>query len=71
MQLTLIEMPGTPGATAFDAWQRWPPAQPGKLGFYKGRFFGVVESPASDRETLDLFTSDVQKTLSGSGEGRW
>jgi hypothetical protein len=71
MQLTLIDMPGTPGATAFDAWQKWPPGQLGKLGFYKGRFFGVVESAASDRKVLHLFTTAVEKTLPGSGEGRW
>jgi hypothetical protein len=27
----------------FDAWQKWRPAQPCEIGFYKGRFFGVAE----------------------------
>ena len=71
MELTLVEMPGTPGATAFDAWQKWPPDQLGKLGFYKGRFFGVAESAASDREALILFTSGIENGLPGSGEGHW
>jgi len=70
IQLTLVELPGTPGATAFDAWQKWPPSQPGKIGFYKGRFFGVVES-AADRETLLRFTNALEEGLPGRGEGRW
>jgi hypothetical protein len=71
MRLTLLEMPGTPGATAFDAWQKWRPAQPGKMGFYKGRFFGVFESQTAGREALNLFTSAVEKSLPGGSEGRW
>jgi hypothetical protein len=71
MRLTLLDMPGSPGATAFDAWQKWRPAQPGKMGFYKGRFFGVVESRRADREALNLFTSAVEKSLPGGSEGRW
>jgi hypothetical protein len=71
MRLTLVEMPGSPGAAAFDAWQKWRPAQPGMLGFYKGRFFGVAESRMTDRKTLNLFTSAVEKSLPGRSEGRW
>jgi hypothetical protein len=71
IRLTLLEMPESPGATAFDAWQRWRPAQPGKVGFYKGRFFGVAESPTADLETLNLFTSEVLRRLPGTSEGRW
>ena len=71
MRLTLLEMRETPGATAFDAWQKWRPGQPGRIGFYKGRFFGVAESPMADRETLNLFASELEKSLPGSSEGRW
>ncbi len=71
MRLTLVEMPEQPGASAFDAWQKWRPAQPGKLGFYKGRVFGVVESPQADRATLDRFTVAVEKGLPAGSEGRW
>jgi hypothetical protein len=71
MRLTLFEMGSFPGASAFDAWQKWRPAQPGKMGFFKGRYFGVVESPQADRMTLDRFTVAVEKALPGGGQGRW
>jgi hypothetical protein len=71
MRLTLVEMPEQPGASAFDAWQKWRPAQPGKLGFYKGRVFGVAESPLADQATLDRFTVAVEKALPRGSEGRW
>jgi hypothetical protein len=71
MRLTLLEMPGSPGATAFDAWQKWRPAQSSKMGFYKGRFFGVVESPTASREVLSLFISALEKSLPGGSEGHW
>ena len=71
MRLTLLEMPESPGATAFDAFQKWPPAHPGKIGFFQGRFFGVVESPTADRGTLNVFTSAVEKSLPKGSEGRW
>lgn len=71
MWLTLVEMPEQPGASAFDAWQKWRPAQPGKLGFCKGRVFGVVESLQADRATLDRFTVAVEKGLPAGSEGRW
>ena len=73
MRLTLFDMPGYPvGGGAFDTWQKWPPDQPGKMGFFTGRFFGVVESPQADRATLDRFAVSVGKALTG-GElgGRW
>ena len=73
MRLTLFDMPGYPlGGGAFDAWQKWPPNQPGKIGFYTGRFFGVVESPGAGRATLDRFAVSMGKALTG-GElgGRW
>jgi len=71
MRLTLFEMPECPGATAFDAFQKWRPDQPGKIGFFKGRYFGVVESPQADRATLDRFAVAVQKALPGKSEDRW
>lgn len=71
MRLTLFEMPEWPGATAFDAFQKWRPAQPGKEGFFKGRYFGVVESQLADRATLDRFTAAVEKALPGGRDGRW
>jgi hypothetical protein len=73
MRLTLFDLPGYPvGGGAFDAWQKWPPNQPGKIGFFTGRFFGVVESPAADHATLDRFALALGKALTG-GElgGRW
>jgi hypothetical protein len=71
MRLTLLEMPESPGATAFDAFQKWPPGQPGKIGFFRGRFFGVVESPTADRDTLNVFTSALEKNLPKGNEGHW
>jgi len=73
LRLTLFDLPGYPmGGGAFDAWQKWPPNQPGKLGFWSGRFFGVVESPGADRAALDRFAAALGKALTG-GElgGRW
>jgi hypothetical protein len=71
MWLTLFEMPQWPGATAFDAFQKWRPAQPGKMGFFKDRYFGVVESPQADRATLDRFTAAMEDALPGRGGSRW
>jgi hypothetical protein len=71
MQLPLLEMPESPGRTAFDAWQKWRPAQSGKIAFYKGRYFGVVESPGVDWEMLDRFAVTVERSLPGRSEGRW
>src|SRR5262249_18227461 len=43
MNVTLYEMPNRVGTSAFDAAQKFP-AQPGKMGFFQGSYFGVVES---------------------------
>ena len=56
-------------ATAFDALQKWR-VQPGKMAFYKGGYFGVVES-ATDKATLNRFVLAVEATLPGGDEGRW
>jgi hypothetical protein len=71
MRLTLFEMPEWAGATAFDAFQKWRPSQPGKMAFYKGRYFGVVESPQAGRAALDRFVVAVENTLPGSRQERW
>ena len=63
MWLTLFEMPQWPGA--------WQPAQPGKMGFFRDRYFGVVESPEADRATLDRFTAAMEDALPGRGGSRW
>ena len=63
MRLTLYGMPEWPGATAFDAMQNWD-RQPGKMAFYKGRFFGVVESsPEADMATLSRFIIALEAAL--------
>jgi hypothetical protein len=67
MKLTLYDMPDLPGATAFDAEQKFP-AQPGKMGFFKGHYFGVVESPGADREALNRFVLAVETTIPGHNE---
>jgi hypothetical protein len=64
MTLTIYDLPRW-GAGAFDAWQKWQ-AQPGKMAFYKGRYFGVVESPGADMSTLDRFTTAIE----GAGVAR-
>jgi len=70
MSLTIYYMPGWPGATAFDALQRWR-IQPGKMAFYKGPYFGVVESPQAGRNALNRFTVAVVSTLPGGAEFHW
>ena len=69
MKLTIFDMPGWPGATAFDAFQKWQ-TQPRKMAFYKGRCFGVVESPTADRNPLDRFTIAVEASLPPGDEAR-
>ncbi|SPF40248.1 hypothetical protein SBA4_2480009 [Candidatus Sulfopaludibacter sp. SbA4] len=64
-------MPEWPGATAFDAFQNWRPAEPGKVGFFKGRYFRVGEPPQADRATLDRVTVAVEKALRGGSGGHW
>jgi hypothetical protein len=58
MTLTVYDLPQW-GGGAFDAWQKWQ-TQPGKMAFFKGRYFGVVESPAADLKTLDRFTTAAE-----------
>ena len=70
MSLTIYCMPGGPGGTAFDALQRWR-IQPGKMAFYKGPYFGVVESPQDDRNALNRFTVAVVSALPGGAEFHW
>jgi hypothetical protein len=70
MKLTVYYMPGWSGATAFDAFQKWQ-RQPGKMAFYKGHYFGVVESPQGDRDALNRFTRSVESALPGGAEFRW
>lgn len=72
VRLTLFDMPDYPGASPFDAWQKWPPNQPGKIGFYAGRFFGVAESEVAGPAALDRFAVALARALTG-GEpaGRW
>lgn len=67
MRLTIYYMPGWAGAAAFDAFQKWQ-VQPGKIAFYKGHFFGVVESPKAELNTLNRFTVAVESTLPGGSE---
>ena len=71
MRLNLFEMPaGWPRcARAFDAFQKWLPSGPGKVGFFKGCYFGVVDSPRADRVALERFTLAIENALPGDGEG--
>jgi hypothetical protein len=72
MRLTLFAMPGSPGATAFDAFQKCRPGQPGRLCFFKGNAFGVIESLQADTATLLRFSVAMERALPGKGEGtRW
>ena len=48
--------------TAFSAVQSWRP-EPNKLAFYRGRIFGIVESPGADLRTLNRFVTAFEKTL--------
>jgi hypothetical protein len=68
--LTLYEMPESPGATAFDAWQR-ALLEPGRMSFYKGGYFGVAQAPGADRSTLDRFVVAIEAVLPRGSEGRW
>jgi hypothetical protein len=63
---TLFALPWSPGS-AWDAIQRWRPA-PGTRAFAKGRYFGVVESPGADQETLKRFIDNVLTGLPAGAE---
>lgn len=67
MRLTLYDMPGGLGGTAFDAMQRWR-TQPGKMGFFNGRYFGVVEGSSADISTLDRFVVALEASLPAGNE---
>ena len=68
MTLTIYDMPQW-GGSAFDAWQKWQ-TQSGKMSFYKGGYFGVVESPNADMNALNRFTVAVESALPPGSEGR-
>jgi hypothetical protein len=67
MTFTIYDMPESVGATAFDAFQKWQRLT-GKMAFYKGRYFGVVESPRADLNTLNRFAAAVVATLPPGAE---
>lgn len=71
VRLTIFEMPQRDGATAFGAFQSWLSSGPGKVGFLKGRYFGVVDSQQADPAALDRFTTAIEKTFPGESGGRW
>ena len=64
--LTLFALPWSPGS-AWDAIQRWRPS-PGTRAFAKGSYFGVVESPAADQETLKRFIDNLLTGLPAGAE---
>ena len=70
MTLTLYDMPGWAGATAFDAVQKWR-TRGGKMAFYKGDIFGVVESRNADKGKLYEFMTAVEATLPPGPAGSW
>jgi len=65
VRLILVDMPERPGATAFGAFQSWITAGPGpgKMGFLKGHYFGIVESSQADEPTLKRFIAAIEKIL--------
>lgn len=60
MRLTICKMPSQTGA--FDAVQRWR-AEPGKLAFYQGPYFGVAEAREADHATLNRFAAAIRAAL--------
>ncbi len=70
MTLTLYDMPGWAGATAFDALQKWQ-TRPGKMAFYKSDIFGVVESPGPDRRERNDFIAAVAAAPPPGAYGWW
>jgi len=67
IRLTLLEMPAP--AKAFDAFQMWQ-TQAGMMAFYKGRFFGVAQSPNADMQTLNRFLLAIEAVLPPGDEFR-
>lgn len=67
MKLSIYDMPSE-FASAFDAAQKWSP-QPGKMSFFKGQYFGVVESPSADGHTLERFVLAMEAALPAGNEG--
>jgi hypothetical protein len=68
--LTIYDMPGWPGPTAFGSFQEWQ-AQPGKVAFNKGRYFGIVEAPDGNAEAVHRFIAAIESTLPPGPEGHW
>jgi hypothetical protein len=66
MHLTIYFMPNE-FASAFDAEQKWTP-QAGKMAFFKGSYFGVVESAVDDRAALDRFIVAIEAGLPAGSE---
>ena len=60
IEVTVQEMSST--TLAFDKVQSWR-GEPGKLAFYKERYFGIAESPGADQRTLNRFTTGFVKML--------
>lgn len=71
IDVTLFVMPGGPGGGSFDAFQKWPPRQPGKLAFYRGRFFGIVEADGAAPDELDRFTTSLALVLVPGNDWVW
>jgi hypothetical protein len=66
MKLMLYYMPNE-FAGAFDAAQKYE-QRAGRMGFFKGSYFGVVESPEADRATLDRFVVAIEAGLPPGSE---
>lgn len=60
MKLVLYEMPSQ--TVAFDAVQKWR-AEAGKLAFYKGAYFGIVDSQGANHTTLNRFAESIRSSL--------
>jgi hypothetical protein len=60
MRLTICEMQSQ--TSAFDAVQRWR-AEAGKLAFYKGPYFAVIEAKGADHPTLNRFAAAIRSGL--------
>lgn len=58
--LRLYQMPSQ--TVAFDTLQSWR-GETGKLAFYKGKYFGIAESPGAGQRVLNGFVSAVQKQM--------